>query len=347
MWVQQWWWWWWGDSAQLALLLLRSVSSYVEYSDCCLCASSIGGSTTAQNRFRCWCWCAEDREPASQPARSSLARDSTLTDCCCSVLPSLRLLFFSAFFFLSSPPNSSWGTAIAVAVVVAELYVFLRTGSSSSTFPVVFSSSACAPLFESRCLPSFLPFLLCTYNALSPLSLSLLFPIDESKCSCRRRVRRTGLLLLLLLLLLLCSLTAHCLPRPERAKFRKHSLLNAAASAGTHTLATAAFTSASRRHYLHRARRTTPHSSTTEAVLARGARAASAAFSSTTVPSIPLTWTSPTWQMLTGEDGGDGDDDGSAGAAGGEENRREERRVECTQQRSLEGSSIINGGGSA
>ena len=31
-----------GDSAQLALLLLRSVSSYVEYSDCCLCASSIG-----------------------------------------------------------------------------------------------------------------------------------------------------------------------------------------------------------------------------------------------------------------------------------------------------------------
>ena len=166
-----------GDSAQLALLLLRSVSSYVEYSDCCLCASSIGGSTTAQNRFRCWCWCAEDREPASQPARSSLARDSTLTDCCCSMLPSLRLLFFSAFFFLSSPPNSSWGTAIAVAVVVAELYVFLRTGSSSSssssTFPVVFSSSACAPLFESRCLPSFLPFLLCTYNALSPLSLSL------------------------------------------------------------------------------------------------------------------------------------------------------------------------------
>ncbi len=136
--------------------------------------------TTAQNRFRCWCWlCCGG---AAGGRELTCARDSTLTDCfyccCCSICSLLSQFSSSALFpclFLRCSPPSK--------LVLGDrrrrsVYVFLRTGSSSSTFPML--QRLRTIILESRCLP-LLPFLC--------LSLS---STDESKCSCRRRVRRTA-----------------------------------------------------------------------------------------------------------------------------------------------------------
>lgn len=175
MWVQQcWWWWWWRQCTTGVAASSQCVSSYVEYSDCCLCASSIGGSTTAQNRFRCWCWCAEDREPASQPTRSSLARDSTLTDCCCSMLPSLRLLFFSAFFFSprrqtrpGGPPSPSPSSSPSSMSSCVQAAAAAPSQWCSAPAPAHHYSN------RGACHPSFLSYYAHTMLCRRSLSLSL------------------------------------------------------------------------------------------------------------------------------------------------------------------------------